>query len=113
MLHVSDCSALIGEECDCGGLDLTTYEHHCFMIAFIPSTGRFGFFIDHTGGECFVDPELLPTGTLIAIAAAANLPHTHDRRSDGSCADRMDLDVARPAVISQLKTLALSEGFAS
>lgn len=105
--HVSDCSVHHGECCDCGGLDLAAYGAHHFVPTRIPSTGRFGFFVDHMGRECFIEPEQLPPLTLAAIAAAADLPDAHDAVAVLRNPDSMDFDNARISIISKLKALAV------
>ncbi|EUB95874.1 hypothetical protein PMI07_002362 [Rhizobium sp. CF080] len=101
--HISDCALHEGNLCDCGGLDLALYELHDFVPTRIPATGRFGFFVNHMGRECFVEPEHLPPLTLAAIAAASDLPDTHNTVAVLRCTDCMDLDYAREAVVSKLK----------
>jgi len=105
--HVSDCSIHHDECCDCGGLDLAAYDAHHFVATCIPSTGRFGFFVDHMGRECFVEPEQLPPLTLATIAAAADLPDAHDVVAVLRNPDSMDFDNARISIISKLKALAV------
>lgn len=106
--HVSDCAFHADEACDCGGLDLAIYEAEDFRPTLIPSTGRFGFFVDHSGGECFIEEHSLPTGTLIAIAAAAHLIDAHAIVAGGQDANSMDLNYSKEAVIAKLKALALA-----
>ena len=106
LMHVSDCAIYDGgNHCDCGELDLASYESHCFVPTFIAATGCFGFFVDHMGRECFVEPEQLPTDTLAALASAANLPSAHNIVAILGGSDRMNLDDARKAVISEFQSL--------
>jgi hypothetical protein len=112
-MHVSDCSIHEGGECDCGELDLTAYAPHSFVPTFIAVTGRFGFFVDHMGADCFVEPEQLPAGTLIAIAAAANLPDAHDFVAFCGISDGVDFDNTRPSIVAQLKALTIAKGVTS
>lgn len=112
-IHASDCSVHDNGECDCGDLDLAVYDGHSFIPALIPSTGRFGFFVNHMGRECFIEPEYLPSSTLAAIASAANLPDAHNIVSLLSSPNGMNLDNTRETVITQLQALAVSQGVAS
>ncbi|MGO7873489.1 hypothetical protein AB9E15_29975 [Rhizobium leguminosarum] len=105
-MHVSDCSFHDCEECDCGGLDLASYVGHSFVASFIASTGRFGFFVDHMGRECFVEPHELPALTLAAIASTSNLPDAHDAIAVLRGANGMNLDDAREAVVAKFKAKA-------
>jgi hypothetical protein len=77
--------------------------------AFIPSTGRFGFFVDHMGGEGFIEEHEFPTDTLIRIAAAANLIDAHPSVAGSENANGVDFDYPRPSVISKLKAFARSK----
>lgn len=114
MDHWSDCAiynepAMPAGPCDCGGLKLRDYAPERFRAALIPSTGRFGFFVDNDRGEGFVETHQLPTDTLIAIAAAANLPDAHSEIAGGRFSDSVDLNDPREAVIAQFKALAAAQ----
>lgn len=110
-MHVSDCAVHEGMECDCGQLDLAAYPSHRLIPAFVPATGRFGFFVDHMGGDCFIEPEQLPPATLAAFASASHLPDAHNVVVILGSADGMNLNDAREAVVAKLKALALPKGF--
>lgn len=103
--HLSDCSYHETGQCDCVGLDLATDKPDRFVPTYISSTGRFGFFINHMGRECFVEPEQLPTLTLAAIASATNLPDTHDAVAVLRGSNDMDFDDARKSIVVELQTL--------
>ena len=111
MEHWSDCAVHLDEHqaCSCGGLNLTLDMLETARVAFIPSTGRFGFFVDHMGGEGFVEAHSFPTDTLVRIAAASNLIDAHSGVPAGESSNCMDLDDARPTIIAKLKAFALSE----
>jgi len=79
----------------------------------VPGTGRFGFFINHMGRECFVESHELPTLTLAAVATAANLPDAHDVIAVLRCANSVNLNDARESVIAKLKTKTSIEGVTS
>ena len=112
-MHVSDCSINDGGACDCCELDLAFDECNCLVAAFVPVTGRFGFFVDYMGGECFIEPHVLPALTLAALAAAANLPDTHNSVAVTSSPNSMHFDDAREAIIAKLKAKTLAEGVTS
>jgi hypothetical protein len=101
------------EACDGSWLDLAVYPLHSWIAAFVPSTGRFGFFIGDLGRECFVEPHQLPPLALAAVASAADLPDAHDLVAFLSRPDCVDFDEAREAIISKLKAKTLSEGVTS
>lgn len=109
-MHSSDCPAHDGLPCDCVPLDLTLYPSHRFVPALVTTTGRFGFFVGEAGRESFVEPQELPALTLAAVAAAANLPDTHDAIAVLRGANGMNLDDAREAIIAKLKAKTLAEG---
>lgn len=88
---------------------MAEYPLELFRIAHIPVTGRFGFFIDLDGREGFVEAERLPTGTLIAITAAADLPNVHALVAGVVDTNGVNLHDAREAVIAQLKALAVAQ----
>ncbi len=118
MDHWSDCAvnqapAYKAGSCSCGGLNLANDALKSARIAFIPSSGRLGFFVDHMGGEGFIEAHEFPTHALVGFAAAANLPDAHDWAPRSGDADSVDLDNARPAIIAQLKTFARAQSLAS
>ena len=104
-MHLSDCEIHDDKNCTCGNLDLTKYPAHRYIPTLIASAGRFGFFIDHMGGECFIEPEELPPHTLAAIAAASNLPDASDAIAILGNPNSVNLDNAREAVITKFNTL--------
>ena len=108
-MHVSDCSIWEERPCDCGDLNLAGYPAHCYVTAFIPSAGRFGLFVNHMGGECFIEPEQLPTDTLIAIAAASDLPNAGDCIAVPGVPDSVNLNNSREAVIAHFKALLCAD----
>ena len=112
-MHVSDCSSHHDGNCDCTGLDLAFDDGHSFVAAFVPVTGCFGFFIDYMGGECFIEPHVLPALTFVALASTANLPDAHDIIAVLRKPDSMDFDNAREAIIAKLKAKTLREGVTS
>jgi hypothetical protein len=112
-VHVSDCDIYTSGVCDCGGLDLASYESHMFVPAFIPSTGRFGFFVDHMGRDCFIEPHQLPTATLAAVASSCGLENPHNGISVLSDTDCVDFDSAKESIIAQLKAFTLAQRAAS
>lgn len=114
MPHWPDCTiynepAMPSGPCDCGGLKLADYAPERFRPTLIPTTGRFGFFVDNGRGEGFVEAHPLPTDTLIAIAAAAHLPDAHSQVASGCLLDCVNLDDPRETVIAQLNALAASQ----
>lgn len=106
--HFSDCSSHDDGRCDCEPLDLAAYGPHSFVPTRIPSTGRFGIFLNHMGRERFIETEQLPSLTLAAIAAASDLPDAHDAIAILSDPNSVDFDNARITVISKLKAISCS-----
>lgn len=118
IFHWSDCAvnngpALPSGPCNCGGLNLTSDMIESARVAFIPVTGRFGFFVDHMGGEGFVEEHVFPTDALIRIASASNLINAHSGLPRSKSPDGVDLDNSRPAIIAKLKAFARSKSFTS
>lgn len=111
-MHTSDGDSHSDGECDCGNLDLAVYAAHRFVPTLIAVTGRFGFFVGEMGRECFVEPEQLPTTTLVAIASAADLIDAHDIVVFGGDANGMNFDDARPSIITKLKAFARAQSIA-
>lgn len=110
MEHWSDCLAHDGKACDCGGLKLADYAPERFSVTDIALPGRLGFFVHLDGRSGFIEAHSLPTETLIAIAAASNLPDGHGEVSSGCFTHGVDLNDPREAVIAQLKAIAVSQG---
>ncbi|GLU25543.1 hypothetical protein [Brucella sp. NBRC 12950] len=108
-MHVSDCSIWEDGKCDCGDLDFASYPAHRFVTACIPSAGCFGLFVNHMGRECFIEPEQLPTDTLIAIAAASDLPNAGYCIALSSVSDSVNLNNSREVVISNFKAFLRSD----
>lgn len=108
-MHVSDCNIWEDRPCDCGDLDLASYPAHRFVTTRIPSTGCLGLFVNHMGRECFIEPEQLPADTLIAIAAASDLPNAGDCVALSGVSDSMNLNNSREAVISNFKAFLRSD----
>lgn len=112
-MHVSDCAVHCGNQCDCHGLNLASYPGDSLVGAHVTATGRFGFFINHMGRDCFIQSHELPPLTLATLASAADLPNAHDAISVLSGPDGVDLNNARESVISKLKAKTSIEGIAS
>ncbi|GLQ76894.1 hypothetical protein GCM10007881_04100 [Mesorhizobium huakuii] len=70
--------------------------------------GRFGFLVDHSDGECFIEPHSLPTDTPIAIAAATHLVDAHGVIPCLGDTNDVDLYHSKEAVIANLKAFALA-----
>ncbi|WP_161492445.1 hypothetical protein [Brucella pituitosa] len=111
-MHLSDCGVWSEEPCDCGDLDLTNYPAHRYVPTFIPVAGRFGLFINHMGRECFIEPEELPTRTLIAIAAASDLPNESDFVAFFRNANCMDFNNSRKSIVSKFKAILSAQSIA-
>ncbi|OWV83047.1 hypothetical protein ATY78_26900 [Rhizobium sp. R635] len=97
---------MIGEKFDCLGLDLASYRNHEFVVPFISVTWRTRFFVNDMSRERFVESHELPSVALAAITTSSDLPDTHNVVPLVCRADRVDLNDADKAVISQLKALS-------
>jgi hypothetical protein len=62
--------------------------------------------------ECFIEPQQLPTGTLIAIAAASDLPNARDFVAFFRNANSMDFDNSRKSIISKFKAILSTQSIA-
>ncbi|WP_156331020.1 hypothetical protein [Blastochloris viridis] len=110
MEHWSDCALhAAGFACDCGGLQLADYAPERFRVADISIPGRVGFFVDLGSREGFVEAHCLPTDTLVAIAAATNLPDAHGEVASSRFPNGVNLNNPRKAVVAQLKALTASQ----
>ena len=94
-----------GRGFNCGDLDLTGYPAHCYVPTFIPLTRCIGLFINHMCRECFIEPQQLPTGTLIAIAAASDLPNERAFVAFFRKANSIVFDYSRKSIISKFKAI--------
>ncbi len=111
-MYLSDCTIWEDRECNCSDLDLTGYPAHGYVPTFISSTRCFGLFINHMGRECFVEPEELPTGSLIAIAASSDLPDESDFVAFFRNANCMDFDNSRISIVSKFKAILSAQSIA-
>src|SRR5271163_5015169 len=112
--HWSDCGVYYEppRACTCGGLNLAGNRLELANVALVASTGRIGCFIKLMDGEGFIEEQHLPASALARIAASADLIDVHGLVAILEDANSMNLNDARPAIISKLKALAIAEGAA-
>jgi hypothetical protein len=89
----------------CGGLKLASDDLHDGIGGIIAGPGSHRALGCDDGFDSFIQGQQLPSGGLIADAAACNLPDTHDGIVVLREADSVNLDISSVTVIPKLENV--------
>lgn len=112
--HWSDCAIYNGPAfepgpCDCGGLDLAAYDAYRAVTGLIPTPGSLACFVEDDVPPSAVHSENAPRVGVPALAAASDLPSSHDRVSRSAGADSMHFNDASEASVGYGKPLSSAQ----
>ena len=116
--HWSDCAlhnapAFPAEPCDCGGLDLAAYDRYRAVTGFIPTPWGLARFIEDGELPRSVHSEDAPGNGIPAVAAASDLPTTHNGIPGGAGAYRVDLNNTSEPTVGNRKAFTGSQSVTS
>lgn len=108
--HWSDCAiynapAFEPGPCDCGGLDLATYDRYVAVTSLVPTPGSLAEFVCNGEMPSLVETHQLPTSVLATDTPPTDLPNAHDRLVSRTGSDSVDFDNTGKAVIGDRKAL--------